>query len=57
MHCSAGGKRRKILFAVSVSVPSFRYDSKKMLTVKNELKKLKLKLELLLRNYNGDILI
>ena len=50
-------KDGKILFAISVSVPSFRYDSKKMLTVKNELKKLKLKLELLLRNYNGDILI
>ena len=33
------------------------HDSKKMLTVKNELKKLKLRLELLLRNYNGDILI
>ena len=50
-------KDGKVLFAVSVSIPSFRYDSKKLLTVKNELKKLKLRTELLLRNYSGDILI
>ena len=43
--------------AVSVSIPSFRYDDKKLITVKEELKKIKIRAELLLRNYNGEILI
>ncbi len=50
-------KDGKVLFSVSVSIPTFRNDNKKMSIVKNELKNLKLKMELLLRNYTGDILI
>lgn len=50
-------KDGSVLYAISVSIPSFRCDSKKLITVKNELKKLKLKTELLLRNYSGDILL
>lgn len=50
-------KDGKVMAAVSVSIPSFRYDDKKLITVKEELKKIKIRAELLLRNYNGEILI
>jgi len=46
-----------IVAAISVSIPAFRYDEKKLETVKTELKKVKLRAELILRNYNGEISI
>ncbi|MCI1931571.1 MAG: IclR family transcriptional regulator [Clostridia bacterium] len=46
-----------IVAAISVSIPSFRYDEKKLEIVKSELKKLKLRAELILRNYNGEVSI
>jgi len=50
-------KDGKVLFAISVSVPAFRFDEKKEKLVKTELKNLKLRIELLIRNYSRDIFI
>ncbi|MGL4791715.1 MAG: IclR family transcriptional regulator, partial [Anaerotignaceae bacterium] len=48
-------KNGKPIVAVSVSIPSFRNDSKKLETIKHELMNIKIKSELLLKNSDADL--
>lgn len=50
MHSRPNNENGKPIVAVSVSIPSFRNDNKKIEIIKRELLNIKLKAELLLRN-------